>query len=158
MAEPGRPADRNGPARSRLSLVLIVVLLILAIAGAIVLFTVIKPDPNGTATGVVKSVLNDVRDGRTSAADQLRCSDERHDSPGSGWVRRELGVPASSISGFSLSNQGKVADPSGRTGTAVAAMLRLNDGGAKSVDFFVVRENDKLRVCGIGSLGPALGG
>jgi hypothetical protein len=158
MAEPGRPSGASEPGRSRLSAVLIVVLLILAVAGAIVLFTVIKPDPNGSATGVVKSVLNDLRDGNNSAADKLRCADERRVRPGPAWVHEELGVSASSISGFSLSDEGKVADSSGRTGTAVKAALRLKDGPSTSVDFFVVRENDKLRVCGIGSLGPALGG
>jgi hypothetical protein len=152
------PSDDDEPARSRQSTILIVVLLVLAVAGAIVLFTVIKPDPNGTATGVVKSVLNDVRDGKASAANQLRCSSDRQAHPGATWVGAELRVPASSLAGFSLSDQGKVADSTGRTGTAVAATLRLKDGATKSVDFFVVRENDKLRVCGIGSLGPALGG
>lgn len=155
MAEPGRPGE---PARSRLSMILIAVLLVLAVAGAIVLFTVIKPDPNGTATGVVKSVLNDVRNGRHQAADKLRCATERRERPGPAWVREELGVPADAIAGFALSDEGKVADSSGRTGRAVAATLRLPDGTTKSVDFFVVRENDELRVCGIGSLGPALGG
>jgi hypothetical protein len=158
MAEPEQPPERNEPARSRLSAVLIVVLLVLAVVGAIVLFVVIKPDPNGTATGVVKSVLNDVRDGKTSAADKLRCSSDRQEHPGPNWFATEVGVPAGTITGFSLSNDGKVADPSGRTGTAVAANLRLKGGTAKSVDFFVVRENDKLRVCGIGSLAPGIGG
>lgn len=158
MAEPGRRPGGNEPAPSRLSTILIVVLLILAVLGAILLFTVVKPDPNGTATGVVKSTLDDVRDGNMSAADRLRCSSDRQAHPGPTWFPTELGVPASSVAGFSLSDQGKVADSSGRTGTAVAATLRLKNGAAKSVDFFVLREKDKLRVCGIGSLGPALGG
>lgn len=157
VAEPERPSGGNEPARSRLSMVLIVVLLILAVAGAILLFTVVKPDPNATATGVVKAVINDVRSGNNSAADKLRCANERRDRPGAAWVHEELGIPPSSITGVSVSDEGKVADSSGRTGTAVAATLRVKDGPATSVDFFVVRESDKLRVCGIGSLAPGSG-
>ena|SRR5882757_1188312 len=155
---PQRPDPPDGPGggRSRLPSVLVVVLLILAVAGAIVLFTVIKPNPSGSATGVAKALLKDYRAGKD--VDKWRCKQERKTRPHNTWVNRELGVAANAITGYSVQDKGKVQRISdNKKGTAVEVTVRTAKGST-SVDMFVVREDGDQRVCGIGSLTPGVGG
>jgi hypothetical protein len=136
--------------------VLTVVLLALAIVGAILLYSVVKPDPNDTATGVAKAMLTDFKAGKD--VDKWRCAQERKDRPHNAWVSEELGGAGSSIKSFSVQDRGKVRRVSdGTVGTDVKVTLHTG-AGTTSVDLFVVEEHDKQRVCGIGSLTGGSGG
>ena len=156
---PGAPPPRSGPPgqgsgnSSRLPWIITVVLVILAIIGAILLFTVVKPNPNDSATGVVKAMLSDFSAGKD--VDKWRCAQERADRPHDAGVSRELGTTGQSIASYSVQDRGQVRRVSdGTVGTAVEVTLHLHGARTKSLDLFVVEEHDNERVCGIGSLTP----
>jgi hypothetical protein len=131
--------------------VLTVVLVVLAVVGAILLFTVVKPDPDASPSAVVKTLLTDFRDGKD--VDKWRCAAERTSQPHSAGVAKELGVGPTDITSYSVQDKGKVRRVSdGKEGTAVAVTLQTRAAGPKSFDLFVLEENGHDRVCGIGSL------
>jgi hypothetical protein len=137
--------------------VLTVVLVILAIVGAILLFTVVKTNPSDSSTGVAKAMLADFKAGKD--VDKWRCAQERKDRPRNAWVTQELGVTSSALKSYTVKNRGEVRRISdGKTGTDVEVTLTTDTGKTSTVDLFVVDEHDNERVCGVGSLGVGSSG
>ncbi len=157
----GPPPGWSRPQRSgdgsKLPVVLAVVLVILAIIGAILLFTIVKTNPSDSATGVAKAMLADFKAGKD--VDKWRCAQERQDRPRNAWVARELGVTPQAVKSYTVKDRGEVRRISdGKTGTDVEVTLTADTGKTSSVDLFVVEEHGNERVCGVGSLGSGSGG
>lgn len=154
---PGWSRSQRSGDGSKLPIVLSVVLVILAIIGAILLFTVVKTNPNDSATGVSKAMLADFKAGKD--VDKWRCAQERKDRPHNAWVTRELGVTPAALKSYTIKDRGQVSRISdGKTGTDVGVTLTTDTGKTTSVDLFVVEEHGDERVCGVGSVGTGSGG
>jgi len=129
--------------------VLIVCLVVIGLASGILLFTVVKPNPQDTPRGVVKEFVDDLKAGTYGDARTLLCKKLKTQLPGSDQVKAEVGFDPATITDFQIAS---TEDGTFEGDNATAVNVNVDRCGAAQADLRIVvtTEGGKKVVCAYG--------
>lgn len=138
------PAAQPRAAGSRLPLVLTGVLLVVAVGLAVVLFTVVRPGPDETPSGVAGDFVGRLQHGRYDSARDLLCDNGKAQLSTGDALRHALRFDPTAITGHRVGDVSKV-------GGATTVTVDI-DGvpGHRTLTLDVVKQHGRQTVCGIG--------